>query len=485
MTREARTSAYNRAPVEIAQQAVREKKIAALESVASSLLLVTMKVFVAATTGSLGILSEALHSTLDLVSTIVTYLSVRVADKPPDEKHPFGHLKVENVSSLIVTGLLLAASGYIIWEAFERMLFKGVHVNPSPLAFGVLALTIVVDSVRSRALMRVARRHKSEALEADALHFSTDIWSTLVVMGGIAAVWMGERTGLAWLRFTDPIAALLVSGVIIWVGARLGKQSLDALLDAAPAGLQERVTDAVNEMDGVLAAERVRVRRAGSHHFVDVTISVPRTATFEQVHATSDAVEKRVAEVVGSSGTSDVMVHMEPRAPAGENLFDAIRAIAQRRGLAIHELSAHQLNGKLFVELHLEVDENLALREAHRRATDLEEDILQEGGVGGVNIHIEPLGTHIAPAGEDKELAGAVQKYVNELLRQYTRQMNLHQVIVRNAEHRIIVSCHCGMDGSLPITQVHDITEAIQDRVKERFPQIFEVNIHPEPLEES
>jgi len=467
-----------------AVEAIREKKLAALESVGSSLLLVVLKVFLAVSTGSLGILSEAIHSSLDLVSTIVTYLSVRVADKPPDAEHPYGHLKIENISSLLVTGLLLLASAYIMWEAIGRLLFKGVHIEPSLLAVGILGLTIIVDAVRARALLRVARKHKSEALEADALHFSTDIWSTVVVMAGILVVWVGERTGQNWLRFMDPVAALIVSGVIIWVGSRLGKQSFDALLDAAPAGMPERITTAVAGVEGVIEAGRVRVRRAGKHHFVDVTISVPRTASFEQVHAISDAVEKRVEQIV----PADVMVHMEPRAPGGESLFDSIRALAHRRGLAIHEISAHQVDTrKLFVEMHMEVEEHLSLREAHRRATELEEDILRVSGenVAGVNIHIEPLGEHIAAAGVMQELATAVQEHVNSLCAQYRELLDCHQVLVREADQKIIVSCHCAMDGSLPITQIHDVTEALQDRIKEKFPQIFEVNIHPEPVEES
>jgi cation diffusion facilitator family transporter len=462
-------------------EAIREKKRAALESVASSLLLVAMKVFLAIATGSLGILSEALHSSLDLVSTVITYLSVRIADKPADADHQFGHAKVENFSSLVVTGLLVVASLYIIWEAFQRMLFREVHIEPSLLALVILGLTIMVDVVRSRALNRVASKYKSEALEADALHFSTDIWSTVVVMLGIAVVWAGERFGLEWLRFADPVAALMVSGLIIWVGGQLGRRSLDALLDAAPSGLQQRIAGAVNQLEGVLATERIRVRRAGNHHFVDITISVPRTHTFEQVHAVSDAVEKRIQQMV----PADVMVHMEPRAHSGERLFDVVRAIAQRNALAIHELSAHQMDGHLFLDLHLEVDENLTLRAAHRYATLLEESILREtNGVGGVNIHIEPLGTHIADADELKELSRAVQQFINTLAADYHELVDCHEVHVRRAEDKILVSCHCAMDGGLPITQIHDVTASLEDRVRERFPQIARVTIHPEPPEE-
>ncbi|MCL4523197.1 MAG: cation-efflux pump [Acidobacteria bacterium] len=464
-------------------EGIREKKIAALASVGTALGLVSLKVFLTWYTGSLGVLSEALHSGLDLVAAIITYLSVRISDRPADADHTYGHAKVESFSAFVETALLLLTALYVIYEAFHRLLTRSVHLEPSLIAIAVLAGMAGMDVIRSRALDKVAREHHSEALEADALHFSTDVWSTTVVMFGMICAWVGQRFGAEWLYYADPIAALFVAGVIIWVGSQLGRRTLDALLDAAPAGLQGRITAAVGELEGVLSAERVRVRRVGNHHFVDVTISVPRTASFEQVHAISDAVEKRVEQIV----PADVMVHMEPRAPGGETLFDAIRAMAHRRGLAIHEISAHQVDRKLFVEMHMEVDEHLSLREAHRRATELEDDILHGAGenLAGVNIHIEPLGQHIAAAGVMGELAAAVQGHVNSLCAEYSELLDCHQVLVREADQKIIVSCHCAMDGGLPITRIHDVTEALQDRIKEKFPQIFEVNIHPEPVEES
>jgi cation diffusion facilitator family transporter len=466
--------------------------MAALGSVGSALILVTLKVFLALATGSLGVLSEALHSGLDLIAAILTWLSVRVSDLPADSGHTYGHGKFENFSAFVETGLLLATSVYIIVEAFVRLLFKQVRLQPSALAFVILGVAMGIDVIRSRALGRVAREFPSEALEADALHFSTDVWSTFVVILGMAAVWIGQYAGIAWLRNADPIAALAVAAIVIWVGSRLGKRTLDALLDVAPVGLQKRVTEAVEGLDGVLSIERVRVRRAGNQHFVDVTISVPRSASFEQVHAISDAVEQRVRQIV----PADVMVHMEPRAAAGEHLFDAIRAIAARRGLAVHEISAHQLDGRLFVEMHLEVPEQLSLRDAHRRATELEEEIrmlpsvaASSGGVGPVvNIHIEPLGTHIASVdgqrGEMTGLGWAIEKYINTLPNEYHELVDCHDVHVRQVEQKILASCHCAMDGNLPITQIHDVTGALEDRVKEHFPQIARVTIHPEPVEE-
>lgn len=469
-----------------AAEMAREKRRAALLSVGSAVLLVGLKTFLVLRTESLGVLSEALHSSLDLVAAIITFLSVRVSDQPADARHPYGHGKFENFSAFVETALLLMTALYIIYEAFNRLFFHHVHIQPSIIAFVVLFAALAIDVTRSRALARTASKYASEALEADALHFSTDVWSTTVVIAGIALVWAGETWNVPWLMYADAIAGLSVAGVILWVGSRLGRRTLDALLDVAPVGLQETIARAVAGMDGVLDVDRIRVRRAGNRHFVDATVSVARTASLEQVHALSDAIEKRIGEIV----PADVMVHAEPRAPQGEHLFEAIRAMAQRRGLAIHDITALQQNGQLFVELHLEVDEQLSLRDAHRQATELEDDIRDlRSGPMEVTIHIEPLGHRIAipdtGAGEMKQLSRGIEEFTNSLAAEYHELVNCHDVRVRQVEHRIVVTCHCAMKSALPITQVHDVTAALEDRVKEHFPQVSRVTIHPEPLEAS
>ena len=463
-------------------QASREKRMAALGSVGSAVVLVSLKVFLAVVTGSLGILSEALHSILDLVAAVITYLSVRVADKPADAQHLYGHGKVESFSAFVETGLLLLTAVYIIWEAFQRLLFRHVEVRPSGTAIVILLLAMGIDFIRARALTRVSKKYPSEALQADALHFSTDVWSTFVVVLGISGAMLGERFGLPWLAQMDAVAALGVAGVIIWIGSRLGRETAEALLDVAPRGLREKIMTAVDETDGVLQTERVRVRRAGQRYFVDVTISVPRTASIEKAHDTSDAVERNIERLV----PADVVVHVEPRARQDEDLFETIHAIAQRHGLAIHELSAHHLEGRLFVELHLEVDERASLSEAHAQATQLEEEIRAATDANAlVNIHIEPLGVRIPQAEEMKELGAAVQQFLNSLPSRYPELIDCHEVLVRSVEHRILVSCHCAMRGNLPITEVHDLTGVLEDSVKEHFSQIFRVTVHPEPVEES
>ena len=454
-------------------------------------MLVSLKIFLTVATGSLGVLSEALHSVFDLVAAVITFLSVRVSSTGlADEEHTYGHGKVESFAAFAEAGLLLLTAAYVIWEAVQRLFFREVHIRPSLLAIGILFVAVAIDVVRSRALKRVAREHQSEALEADALHFSTDVWSTSVVILGIAAVGLGERTGIAWLRFADPLAALGVAAVVIWVASQLGRRTLDALLDAAPEGLQQRVARAVEQMEGVQATERVRVRRAGNRHFVDVTISVLRGASFERVHAISDAVERRVGEII----PSDVMVHMEPVAQPGEHLFDAIRAAAQRKGLAIHELSAYRTRAaSIYRACTWKWTSSFSLREAHRRATELEEDIRGLSSLGPdsgsqsavINIHIEPLGTHIA-VGEQavvemRDLARDVENFINDLRGEFHELTDCHEVRVRQVERKILVSCHCTMDGSLPITAIHDVIGALEDRVREKFPQIARVTIHPEP----
>jgi cation diffusion facilitator family transporter len=464
---------------------VQEKKRAALLSVGSAVVLLSLKTFLVARTGSLGVLSEALHSGLDFLAAIITYLSVRMSDQPADEGHPYGHAKFENFSAFVETGLLLITAVFIIYEGIDRLFFHHVHIQPSIIALVILLVALSIDVTRAKALGHVARKYHSEAIEADALHFSTDVWSTIVVIAGIGLVWAGDTWHLPWLVYADSIAGLAVAGVILWVGSRLGRRTLDALVDAAPEGLRQEIARAVARMEGVLDVDRVRVRRAGNRHFVDATVSVARTTSLEQVHALSDAIEKRIGEIV----PADVMVHAEPRAPQGEHLFESIRALAQRLGLAIHDVTALQQSGKLFIELHLEVDENLPLREAHRQATKLEEGIraLRDAPTE-VNIHIEPLGTHIATPdaglGEMKLLAGAIEEFLNSLPSEYDELVNCHDARVRQVEHRILVSCHCTMKSDLPINKIHDVTAALVDRVKEKFPQIHRVTIHPEPFEE-
>ncbi|HEY3290763.1 MAG TPA: cation diffusion facilitator family transporter, partial [Anaerolineae bacterium] len=236
------------------------------------MLLTAVKLVVGIATGSLGILSEAAHSGLDLVAAAVTLVAVRLSGKPADRQHTYGHGKVENLSALFETVLLLATCVWIIYEAIQRLFYKDVNVELSVWAFVIVIGAIVVDFTRSRALSRVAKKYDSQALEADALHFSTDIWSSCVVLVGLICVLASQVFGIEWLAKADAVAALGVSAIVIYISISLGKRTISALLDGVPSGFYEQIVDAVR-VPGVTEVRRVRVRRSGPEAFADVTLA--------------------------------------------------------------------------------------------------------------------------------------------------------------------------------------------------------------------
>ncbi|HEY1272367.1 MAG TPA: cation diffusion facilitator family transporter, partial [Terriglobales bacterium] len=283
------------APAVLGPESMRtEKRAVAGNSVLAALIITGLKVLVGITTGSLGILSEAAHSGLDLVAAVVTFLSIRVSDKPADADHQYGHGKVENFSAFIETGLLLLTCVWIIYEAILRLFYRHVEIEPSLAAFAVMFLSIGIDFWRSRALGRIARKYESQALEADALHFSTDIWSSSVVVLGLLLVLLGRAYQVDWLRDADPIAALVVAGIVIYVSWRLARRTIDTLLDAAPPGVRGQIVTAISQVEGVLEIDRVRIRRAGNRYFADLSIALARNVTFQRSEQMSAAVTAAV-----------------------------------------------------------------------------------------------------------------------------------------------------------------------------------------------
>ncbi len=309
-------------------EAHREKTIVALSSVGAAVGLTTLKIVVALLTGSLGILAEATHSGLDLVAALMTFFAVRVADRPADITHNYGHGKVENLSAFLEVGMLLLTAVWIIYEALRRLILHEAHVDVSIWAFLVMLISIGVDSTRSRVLMRVARKLGSQALEADALHFSTDIWSSCVVIAGLLVVYLTQLFALpAWLSLADAIAALGVSGIVIWVSLRLARETVNALIDGTPVALATEVQTAIERVENVTEVRRIRLRRAGNKYFADVIIAAPRIFTFEQIHDLSEQVEKATMDVVRTTsplGEVDIVVHVEPTASPKETVTDQI-----------------------------------------------------------------------------------------------------------------------------------------------------------------
>ena len=455
-----------------------EKRAAAGNSVLAAVVITGLKVVVGVTTGSLGILSEAAHSGLDLIASLLTFFSVGLSDKPADADHQYGHGKVENFSAFVETGLLLLTCAWIIYEAGHRLFFRRIEIEPSIAAFVVMLFSMAIDWWRSRALGRIASKYDSQALEADALHFSTDIWSAGVVILGLLLVLAGRTYHIEWLRDADPIAALFVAGVVVSVSWRLARRTVDALLDAAPPGVRSQIYDAVLHVDGVLEVDRIRIRRAGNRYFADLAVGLARTVTFQRsgqlVAAVTDAVH-------GILPDADVTVQPLPRAQRTENIFDRIRAVATRRNLNVHDISVQDLAGQLHVEQHVELDERMTLKEAHDQVTELEADMRRDlPEISDILTHIE---SEPATIERPEELVGdaELEHRLKTVASQFPEILDVHDFIFKRVRGRLFLSCHCTLSDDLPLASVHDIQTELEIRFKQDAPELFRVLIHPEP----
>ena len=458
------------------------KRTAASRSVLAALFLASLKLLVGIGTGSLGILSEAANSGLDVLAAGIIFFTVWVSDKPADANHPYGHQKVENFAAFLQTGLVFATCLWIVVAALRRLLFVPVEVEVNIWAVGVMMISIAVSWFRARELERVAREHRSQALESHALNYRLDIWSAAVVLFGLVMLWAGERWGISGMQVADPAAALIVVGFVVYHSALLGLKTMDALLDAAPPGLPAQVAQVVNGVDGVVACERVRVRHAGNMFFVDLKIAVDRRIVFDHVPAILNAVRSRIGEILPGA---DILIHTEPHLPSEEGLFEKVRGIARRRNLAVHDLLVHEVEGQLTLDLHLEVDEELNLDQAHDRANLLERQIFEEAPeIAAINIHIEGEGAHIDADEMSLERRRQMADALREVATEVPDILDCHDIAIREINQKIYVSCHCLLDGSLPITRVHDRTVELEALFRKTFPAIHKVTIHTEPESE-
>ena len=459
-----------------------EKKRAAANSVLAALGLTGMKLVVGLLSGSLGLLAEAAHSGLDLVAALVTLIAVSISDRPADEAHPYGHGKVENFSALIETLLLFITCAWIIYEAVRRIFFRDVHVDPSLWAFLVIIVSIGIDISRSRMLYRAARKHRSQALEADALHFSTDVWSSAVVLVGLILVWAGRKVmpGQAGLlNRADAVAALGVALIVLFVSYRLGKRTIDVLLDRAPEGLKEKIAVAAAEVEGVISSGKVRLRQSGAQTFVDMTIEVDRNLSLERTHAIAEDVEVRIQSFVPGA---DVVIHTDPRESERETMARRIRAIAERNQVPVHNISVHEDHGEIHVDLHLEVDDHLLLHQAHDLASHIEQD-LRAGlpAIKRVNTHIESRGTGVGSGRDVTAEEGPLVERVRRTADAVAGRACCHNILVRRQGDRLAVSLHCGFDRNLPVIDAHRLSSRIEEALKKDIPRIDQVLVHTEP----
>jgi cation diffusion facilitator family transporter len=459
------------------------KRRVALQSMLAALAMTLLKLAAGLLSGSLGVLSDAAHSGLDLAGSALTLFSVRVSDKPADATHSYGHAKFENLSAFVEAGLMLVSCAWIVYEAMQRIFNHDAVVHHSVWPVLVLLLSIAVDWWRSRELGAVARKFKSTALAADAFHFASDIWSTLAVLTGLGLSWIGSVAHIGWLSYADPVAAILVSLLILRLTWKLTRETSDVLLDATPTDVRDGILREVGAVDGVLAIEQVRVRRAGSATFADLTLALPRSFTFEHtnelVQATTEAVQRVVPD-------ADVVVHTVPREGTAESIFDRVRAVAARNNVSVHDVSVQSLEGKLRVEQHVELDEAMTLAAAHNFVTAMETEILREvPELETVLTHIESEPATIERAlevtGPLESEADRIGRSLRAAARAFPEIVDVHEILVGRTGEHIQLSCHCTLPDALTMQRVHDVITGLEDRLKLECPEVGKVLIHPEP----
>jgi cation diffusion facilitator family transporter len=454
--------------------AASEKQSVALVSMAASAGLAIAKLIAGLLTGSLGILSEAVHSFTDFCATVITFIAIRLGDQPPDERHHYGHAKFESIAALAETGLLLGTTGWIAYEAIHRLVSGDTQILLTWWAAAIIVLSIVVDFFRSRALNRVAKATSSEALAADALNFTSDMWSSLAVLIGLGAVWLGYPAA-------DSIAALIVAAVMAVIALRLGKRTLDTLLDAAPGSATADIRRIVEAEPGVLALERLRIRPAGATLFTGVLVSVPRTMPIDDMIALR---EKLARDIKAAYPNADVTVTTDPVALDDETIAQRVRLIAHRRDLAIHHLTIQRVGIRTAVSFDLEVDGQMTLLDAHEKATDLEAAIRGELGADvEVESHIEPLPEKILPGEElPEESKEEIEALLHKLAAGKKRISDIHNVRVRRNSEGIFVHYHCRFSPDEAVDKVHEIIDHIEMELQQLKPEVRRVIAHAEPI---
>lgn len=450
------------------------KRRAAFWSLVATVLLTALKLVATLISGSLALLADTAHGLLDIGATALTLFAVKQADRPADEGHHYGHGKIEAVAALCKSTLLaLVAIGAFI-EA-SRRLFLGDQtvVEASPFAIAAVAIAVCVDATRWRALRIVARDTGSDALAADALHFSSDLASSLAILVGFIAIKLGFANA-------DAKATLIVAVLIGFAAARLGKRVLGVLLDAAPQGIAAQIREIAQRTPGVLGVESVRVRPAGGTLMGDVSVAVARTLPLDRVSELKTSLARAISSELKRT---DFTIATRPVAPDDESLLERVMLIAARERLLVHHVTMQVLEDRLAIGFDLELDGHLSLREAHARATRLEKAMRDEfGPATEVESHIEPLEVReLAGAPADPEIASGIAETLSRAAAETGEITNIHSVRVRETKAGLVVHFHCLAPPDTDVARVHAAVDEIEQAAKRETEGILRLVGHAEP----
>ncbi|MCW2959858.1 MAG: cation-efflux pump [Thermoleophilia bacterium] len=442
----------------------------ALASIVAAIVLITLKLGAGVASSSLGLIAEALHSGADLVAAILTFFAIRVGQRPPDRRHPFGHGRAEHLAALFEALILLAATAYIAWTAIQRLLDGSSDVHVEGWTIGVMVLVIVIDVWRTVVSHRAAVVHHSPALQSNALHFASDLAGSIAVFIGLLLVASGFAAG-------DALAALIVAAIVAVSAARLLWDNAQVLMDVAPEAADRAATRAVAGLDLPISLRRLRIRRSAGQYLADVVIGVSAIDHVSQGHALADAVEAAVEQALPGS---DVVVHVEPD-EHGSTVRDRVTAAALATpGIyEVHNVRVLVLDGIPEVSLHLKVRGDMRLDAAHDLAERVEHAVqLAVPELAHVDVHIEPVDAEPAEAGAvtDATIIAATRAAVIEVtgrdpidvrLRLSSRGLGAYVTVLAAADQ--------------PLREAHELATRVEERICQRVPDIVEVVVHTEP----
>jgi cation diffusion facilitator family transporter len=451
----------------------RAQQRTAMLSVVAAAVLVTVKLAAGLASGSLGLVAEALHSGTDLVAALLTLFAVRVAVRPPDREHPFGHGKAEHLAALGEAGFLALASVYIGSRSVERLVSGDAgDVEGAWYAIAVLVLVIAIDASRTIVSWRAARALESPALASNALHFGSDLLGSVAVLCGLIAVRAGYPEA-------DAIAALVVAVLVIVAALRLVRRNVEVLMDRAPDAAAEAARQAIARDEPSVDLRRLRVREAAGAYFVDAVVGVQPDAAVGQGHALADAVEASVRRALPRA---DVVVHVEPGAAGGVRERVNAAALGVRGVREVHNVRIMEVDGSPEVSLHLKLPSQLPLEQAHAIANEVEAAIrAAEPGLSDVHTHIEPLSD--VRDGElpvDDDVAGE-RGVINAVVLELTGSEPADQRLRRGEDGRLVALLTIRVDPAQRLREAHALATEIEERVRRRAPAIAEVVVHTEP----
>lgn len=445
-------------------------------SLFAALFIVLIKALASYISGSIGVLSELFHSSTDLIATFATILSIRYSAKPPDKNHHYGHEKIESFSALFQVIILVLMCAYLIYESIDRIITP-VDIKLNIFVFAAILICIFIDIHRSRALMKIAKETNSQALEADSLHFSSDILSSVVVLIGMIFSYF------QWYHLADPISALIVSIIIIITTLGLSKRAIGSLLDRVPEGVEERIAEIIHSINGIEGIKTLRLRGSGSKVFVDAVIQIGRTKSFSMTHELMDVAEKRIKDEIPNC---DLVIHSEPIETESETLNEKIRMVVHDSGFKCHDIFSHRIDTNIFTELHVEIENTNDLIKAHDVISKLEESILEKIPIiNKVKIHLDEPSEILFDTIDITESSNDLIDNIRKILDNEDKIEDYSDIKIMNSSGKIRISLNCIFKQKYTFEEVHDVVTILESKIylhiKEIYPNLANVIIHSEP----